>query len=53
MRVSTIMAGTVLWISHGKALEVIGSTQKEFYEGINCELNVFLKKLKIEIQNKS
>lgn len=53
MRVSTIMAGSVLWISHGKALEVLGATRQEFYEGINSEVNIFLKKLETEIQNRS
>ncbi|MEI6728386.1 MAG: hypothetical protein WCK98_01965 [bacterium] len=49
MRFCTIAAGTVLWSSHGKTLRVLGATTKEFYRGINLELDQFLTKLENEI----
>ena len=48
MKICTIMAGSVLWISHGKTLKILGATTKEFYRGINLELKLFLSKLETE-----
>lgn len=49
----TLAAGSVLWMSHGKTLRILGASTKEFYRGIKIELKFFLSNLELEIKEKT
>ena len=44
-RLSALIAGTVLWISHGRCIRGMGGSTGEFYENITSQVEGFLLKL--------
>jgi len=44
-RLSALIAGTVLWISHGRCIRGMGGSTPEFYANIRSQVESFLLKL--------
>ena len=47
-RLSAFIAGTVLWISHGRCIRGLGGSTREFYSDIHSQVEGFLQKLSVK-----
>lgn len=51
-RVRGLVAGTVLWVNHGRALKNFGASDREFYRGIWRGMTVFGEGLRRDVRKK-